>query len=120
MESKCKNCGKEIIDRSAGSIYCSPKCGWTYRNRTTKETYAVRDSEMKKLRHSSKILEDLDKRNHNTVTKQYLEIAGFDFNLCTNPVSKDTDSGNQYYKLLDYWVIIHPDMERIGIKKITS
>ncbi|MCK4921741.1 MAG: hypothetical protein KAS71_11900 [Bacteroidales bacterium] len=75
---------------------------------------------MKKLWRSSKILEDLDKRNHNIVTKQYLEIEGLDLNLCTNPVSKDPKTGNQYYKLLDYWVIIHPDLEKIGIERITS
>lgn len=120
MELKCKYCGKEIIDRKAGSIYCSPKCGWTYRNHQKKIKYSVRDSEMKKLLRSTKILEELDNRNKNKVSKQTLEILGFDFGLCTNPVSKELQTGNQYYRLLDYWVIIHPDLNQIGIKKLAK
>jgi hypothetical protein len=115
MTKVCKNCGNEYTGRRFGSLFCTSKCGWTYRNRMKKENYNIRESEIKKLAKNAKILENFYNKDKKQIPINVLEFIGFDFDLCTTPVKYDKENGHGYYKMLDYWVILILDKQLVEI-----
>jgi|GEM_PF-6773430 len=115
---KCLNCGGEFSDRRSDSIYCSDKCGWTYRNNLKKINYQFRNQEVKKLMKSANIFEYFDNQGIRQIPKEVLKFVGFNFDLTTSPVKYNKEKGYAFHKLLEYWIIIRADKEMIEIQKI--
>lgn len=119
METKyCKNNPYHLIpeSRRTDAIFCSIKCGSTFRNR--KNAQQKKDIHMNEqgLYKNHKILKDLVGKGLSDISKETAEVLEFDFNCFTGIIKIDQVLKTTEYKLFDFSYTINGD--RIKIKKI--
>jgi hypothetical protein len=114
----CKNNPEHIIPESSrtDSVFCSRKCGWTYRNRNTAmvntDLYQIEPG----LYKSHKILKDLVSRVICDKSKETALVLGLDFNCYTGIIDVDPVKKTTEFKLFEFSYTIVGD--RIKIKKL--
>lgn len=95
MESKsCLECQGKIVGR-IDKKFCSDYCRNSFNNKVNKDNVNFIRNTNNKLRKNWRILEELNPDEKCKVSKQKLEILGFDFNLFTSIYT--TKTGNTYY-----------------------
>lgn len=119
METKyCKNNPDHIIpeSRRTDAIFCTIKCGYTFRNRKN----ALEKKNMQKnepgLYKNLKVLKDLVGKGLSDISKETAKVLEFDFNCFTGIIKIDQELKTIEYKLFDFSYTIYGD--RIKIKKI--
>ena len=115
----CENCGRLIPEtRNMGALYCTYKCGWTFRNRrNAKEKMDIQKNELGLYR-SYKVLKEIVSRGHNDISKETAKVLGFDVNCFTGIIKIDSVNKTTEYKLFDFSYTIYGD--RIKIKKLND
>jgi hypothetical protein len=111
MEAKCLECGERIFGRS-DKKFCNAQCRNTYNNRmkNTSEKYILETNRI--LRKNRSILKQLNPTGKSTVRREYLVLAGFDFEHFTRIYR--TDRGNTYYMCYEFGYM-HLENEKVLI-----
>jgi len=114
----CQNC-KELIPktRKKGSIFCSPKCGWTYRNNKKALIRARLRAAEPALYKNYDIVKYLYRNNRCDISEETAQELGIDFNAHMGMVDLDNENGTTTFRLFEYTLTITP-LKRIIIKKI--
>jgi len=95
MDNKtCIECNNEFIGR-VDKKFCSDMCRNAYNNRQNKDATNLIRNINNRLRKNWRILEKLNPDEKCKVSKQKLDIEGFDFNNFTSIYT--TKTGNIYY-----------------------
>ena len=63
----CLYCDKPIYNRRKGAIYCSIKCGYTFRNRQNSILNKTQHERIKYIRHNDQILQKFMNQGENEV-----------------------------------------------------
>jgi ribosomal protein L33 len=115
----CKHCGELIPEtRNMGALYCTYKCGWTFRNRrNAKEKMDIQKNELGLYR-SYKVLKEIVSRGYSDISKETAKVLGFDVNCFTGIIKIDPALKTTEYKLFDFSYTIYGD--RIKIKKLNN
>jgi hypothetical protein len=114
----CKNNPEHLIPESArtDSVFCSKKCGWTFRNRVklnaNKDLHNIEPG----LYRSHKILKDLVCRGISDISKETALVIGLDVNCYTGIIKIDSVNKTTEFKLFEFSFTI--DGDRIKIKKL--
>lgn len=117
MEQRlCKYDNKPIPEgKRAGAIFCSPECGWRYRNRKNAEHQKEKKITDRRLKKNHNIIKDLVERGFVDVSKETLIILGFDPNYYTGIGEYNSEKRTTEYKIFEYSFIIQN--ERCRLKK---
>ena len=116
----CKNNPDHIIPESSrtDSVFCSKRCGWTFRNRNK----AMVNKELHKIEpglfRSHKILQELVGRGVNDISKEAALVLGLDVNCHTGIIKIDPVNKTTEFKLFEFSYTIYGD--RIKIKKLND
>lgn len=110
-EVTCLNCGVRIVGRS-DKKYCSTHCRNAYNNKikSKAEKYITETNSL--LRKNRAILKQLNPIGMSTVRREYLELAGFDFDHFTRIYR--TKGGNMYYMCYEFGYM-HTSNEKVVI-----
>jgi hypothetical protein len=116
----CKNNPEHLILESArtDSIFCSSKCGWTYRNRRNELTKKNMQNNEPGLFRNHKILKDLVGRGLGDISKETAFVLGLDVNCYTGIINIDRVNKTTEFKLFEFSYTI--DGDRIKIKKLNN
>ena len=115
---KCKRPGCiKTVDQAKRSDadFCSPKCGWTFRNKQRMEANKEKRLHSRKLDKNHNIIKDLYSRGKIDVSNEALELLGFDFEYCTGIEQFNQQNGITKFKLFEF--IITTDDLRSRILK---
>jgi hypothetical protein len=111
MANTCLQCGKKIIGRS-DKKFCNADCRNTYNNRLKSESEKFIIDTNRILRKNRTILKQLNPVGKSTVRREYLELAGFDFDHFTRIYR--TKGGSAYYMCYEFGYM-HVDNEKVLI-----
>ena len=87
--NKCLHCENPIFNKRHGAIYCSVKCGYTYRNNKKRIQNKHQNKIIKIIKSNDEILRQLCARNKTIISSEELKTLGFDFEHHTKLVLKD-------------------------------
>ena len=103
----CENCGELIpVTRNKGSIYCTTKCGWTFRNRGNNVANKEKRIITRQLDINYKIVKDLYNKGKNNISIESLELLGFDFEHFTGVKKIAPDNQFEVIKLFEFEINI--------------
>lgn len=97
-KQKCLECGEGFLGR-ADKKFCSDYCRNAYNNKINKDSKNLIRNINNRLRKNWRILEELNVKGRGTVTKQKLDLKGFDFNYITEVYT--TKDGRVYHFCYD-------------------
>ena len=110
-QSVCLQCGEKIIGRS-DKKFCNAQCRNTYNNLLKSEAEKLIIESNRILRKNRTILKQLNPIGKSTVPREYLELAGFDFDHITRIYR--TQGGNTYYMCYEFGYM-YVDEEKVLI-----
>ncbi len=115
----CKNCGKSIPEtRNKGSIYCTIKCGWTFRNdRNSRKRKKQKESEPG-LYKNYEIVKNLVHMGILDISIETATELGLDFNCHMGVINFDREKETTEFRMFEYSLTISGN--RIKIKKLTD
>ena len=97
-ERLCLNCEQIIYDRRLGAIYCSVKCGYTFRNNNKRIQNKHQNDIIKIIKSNDEILRQLNARNKSVVSFNELNILGFNFKYHTKLILEENKVvGSEYF-----------------------
>ena len=111
MKTACLQCQKKIVGRS-DKKFCNAQCRNIYNNRIKNESEVFIVETNRILRKNRSILKQLNPIGKSTVRREYLELAGFDFDHFTRIYR--TDGGNTYYMCYEFGYM-HVENEKVLI-----
>jgi hypothetical protein len=116
----CKNNPGHIIPESSrtDSVFCSKKCGWTYRNRNKSNVHKDLHNIESGLYRSHKILKNLVSRGISDISKETASVLSLDVNCYTGIINVDRVNKTTEFKLFEFSFTI--DGDRIKIKKLND
>ena len=82
----CLYCDKPIYNRRKGAIYCSIKCGYTFRNTQNSILNKTQHERIKYIRHNDQILQKFINQGKDEVTHDTLQHLKFYFEYCTKSI----------------------------------
>ncbi|MDF1672452.1 MAG: hypothetical protein P1U41_03050 [Vicingaceae bacterium] len=97
-KQKCLECGESFLGRS-DKKFCTDYCRNAYNNKINKDSKNLIRNTNNRLRKNWRILEELNPKDKCRVTKQKLDVKGFDFNYFTSIYT--TKAGTVYYFIYD-------------------
>ena len=103
--NKCLHCENPIFKKRHGAIYCSVKCGYTFRNNKKRIQSKYQNEIIKIIKLNDEILKQLYTRNKSVVSFYELNILGFNFQYHTKPILEENKVvGSEYFftKLEDF------------------
>jgi len=107
----CLACGENIIGRS-DKKFCSAQCRNAYNNKMKSETEKFIVETNRILRKNRSILRQINPVGNSTVRREYLILAGFDFDHFTRIYR--TQKGNVYYMCYEFGYM-HVENEKVLI-----
>jgi hypothetical protein len=115
----CDNCGDSIPEtRNKGAIYCTVKCGYTFRNnRNAKERKNQEESEPG-LYKNYKVVKNLVHMRILDISIETATDLGLDFNCHMGVINFDQEKETTEFRLFEYSLTISGN--RIKIKKLTD
>ena len=94
----CLHCENPIYDKRHGAIYCSVKCGYTYRNNKKKIQNKHQNEIIKIIKLNDEILKQLYARNKSAVAYNELNMLGFNFQYHTKLILEENKVvGSEYF-----------------------
>ena len=115
----CKNCHRVIPETTRiDAIFCSPRCGWRYRNKLKREKRAedIKNQSMDPIEKNYGIINFLYQNNSNVVSRQTLREIGFDPDACSGIRDFSWENHRTEIMIRDYILILDDD-ELLTIKK---
>jgi hypothetical protein len=97
-KQKCLECSEPFIGR-VDKKFCSDYCRNSYNNKVNKDGKNLIRNTNNRLRKNWRILEKLNPKDKGTVSKNKLDVEGFDFNYITEVYT--TKAGKIYYFCYD-------------------
>jgi len=82
----CLNCNYPIYKRRLGAIYCTVKCGYTYRNKQNAVLNKSQHERVRCIRHNDQILQKFMKQGENEVSYETLQYQKFYFEYYTKSI----------------------------------
>ena len=96
--NKCLHCENPIFKKRHGAIYCSVKCGYTFRNNKKRIQIKYQNEIIKIIKLNDEILKQLYTRNKSVVSFYELNILGFNFQYHTKPILEENEMvGSEYF-----------------------
>ena len=87
--NNCLHCKTPIYDKRCGAIYCSVKCGYTFRNIKKRIQNKHQNDIIKIIKSNDEILRQLDAKNKSVVSFDELYILGFNFKYHTKLILEE-------------------------------
>ena len=96
--NNCLYCENPIFNKRYGAIYCSVKCGYTFRNNKKRILNTHQNEIIKIIRSNDEILRQLDARNQSVVSYNELNMLGFNFQYHTKLILEENKVvGSEYF-----------------------
>ena len=106
-EKLCKHCNLPISrSKRTDAIFCSIKCGSDYRNKRNATHEKEKRQIDSRLVKNYKIIKDLFNRVKLDVSREALELLGFDFDLYTSVVNTDPITKTSVIRIYEYQISI--------------
>jgi hypothetical protein len=117
--SYCDHCGDLIPEtRKRGSLYCTNKCGWTYRNLDkAKEKKKLKEKELG-LYKNYELIKMLYRNGNRNIKIETATELGMDFDWHMGIIKVDKENETTEFRLFEYSYTIYNDM--LKIKKLTD
>ncbi len=115
----CENCPRPIPETTRiDAIYCSPRCGWRYRNKLKREKKAedIKHQSFDPTEKNYGIINFLYQNNSNVVSQQTLREMDFDPDIHSGMRHLDQDNHRTEFMIREYVLILDSD-ELLTIKK---
>ncbi len=119
MERLCKNCQGPITETTRiDAIFCSPKCGWTHRNRIKREEHlkAINTRLQDPTEKNYRIIKFLHENNQTAISRDALIGIGFNPEIHSGMRKFDRDCDTSEFMIKDFVLTLGPD-EIITIQK---
>lgn len=118
METKyCKYCNEPIPQsRKVDAIFCSDRCGWTYRNRNRLKLDKEKKEIDRQLSNNYKIVKSLHDKGITRIFKENLAKLGFNPDYYTEFTDMDPYTKASEVKIFDF--IVKTEDNLCFIKKI--
>ena len=96
--NNCLHCKNPIYDKRYGAIYCSVKCGYTFRNIKKRIQNKHPNDIIKIIKSNDEILRQLDAKNKSVISFDELNILGFNFKYHTKLILEENKVvGSEYF-----------------------
>ena len=115
----CKNCHRPIPETTRiDAIFCSPRCGWRYRNKLNREKRAedIKNQPMDPTEKNYGIINFLYQNNSNVVSQQTLRDMDFDPDIHSGMRHLDRENHRTEFMIREYVLTLESD-ELVTIKK---
>ena len=94
----CLHCENPIFNKRHGAIYCSIKCGYTFRNNKKRIQNKHQNEIIKIIRSNDEILRQLYARNQSVVAYNELNMLGFNLQYHTKLILEENKVvGSEYF-----------------------
>ncbi len=113
----CKNCRNPIPEtKRIDAVFCSPKCGWRYRNLLAREKRIEKIKNLKNdpVEQNFQIIDDLYQRGIVVISQKSMIEIGFNPNAYSNLIDYDEEKGITEFEIKDYMLTLATD--KITIK----
>jgi DUF4097 and DUF4098 domain-containing protein YvlB len=115
----CKYCGTSIPEtRNKGAIYCTNRCGWTFRNDSNSKKRKKQKESEPGLYKNFEIVKNLVRMGVFDISIETATELGLDFNCHMGVISFDKEKENTEFRVFEYSLTISGN--RIKIKKLTD
>ena len=87
--NNCLHCNNPIYNKRYGAIYCSVKCGYTFRNNKNRIQNKHQNEIIKIIKLNDEILKQVYARNKSVVAYNELNMLGFNFQYHTKLILEE-------------------------------
>ena len=96
--NNCLHCNNPIYNKRYGAIYCSVKCGYTFRNNVNRIQNKHQNEIIKIIKLNDEILKQLYARNKSVVAYNELNMLGVNFQYHTKLILEENKVvGSEYF-----------------------